>query len=1130
MNKLTEQFFDDPERYRDPARQRIYLKDIDCPQVWHDKLKEHIPAALFYLNDSTGVPGGPGALDKSGGRKGQGIGRAGDLMSCLPPEMRAENLMCYIGHEGTYTPSHREMCASLGQNIMVNASSHISEDGNPERPGSSIWFMTEMKDRHLVSEYWLSVLGHDIEVENHFAQLIAWKKAPFKTYVVDQRPGDLILIPPLAPHQVWNRGTRTMKIAWNRTTVETLKLALDEALPNSRIVCRDEQYKNKAIVYYTLQKYSSYVRVAQDMLDGGGARAEAVEQSVRVQWVQRDFRLLLDLYKSILLSEMFAPDSREHPELLPFDSNVTCSYCRCNIFNRFLSCKTCKNMFNPDVEEPYDVCMDCFCMGRSCGCRSGYAWVEQWKWKDLLHKYEEWRAQIIELDGEMTERTPLALPEERRYLGKKTLAQVCQEQLKIRPFVDIKNPQPEEASDDEGPVVDEFGNVKKITNKKSRQWLSKHKSCHICYHRHPKWRMALCSNCDLAYCYGSLFRAHDLMPLAIMENPNWKCPHCMKVCSKAACRRDPRQNPYQPKGTLLGHDTKKVADPRSEESLVDFSVSNLNWIREEEGMGQSAMQRRLQQAEMDKMEDPSLDARYKDVYSSARNGITYSPSGNGNGEFDQNGDGYQDDAQGSPDPYYQGHDIDGEIPRLGQKRRLDAQEDEEVERRRKKPKKRKKTAQEGDDEQTPQSRNAPGKQYQKEVQKKLLDEAKRDDRLILVTARMKNKSKIVQIPLRPEWLQQVQQRQVFRYVRVIRQTTLERDDTPGHVGSILQSDILPSPSIQNTTSEKEKGTRKYRVRVEEDETYSTRKRGVDGPSKSGTRGSQRFEEITLEPDEDFGSDDEEAYTGRDGGRASRWLARKNGGEDDSFTELPEDFRDGDLRNAREKERDRIYYQQKKSLPAKPTAGVRPVGRPPKKPLRNSTNNAPDDNDINETQNLAQAAAFALERSKRAEQEKADAAAAAKEVEENLRAKMALYSGSEDESNLVDDFLGDLPADDQSSDHEVPPETDSLEATTPYAARLPPVQSGLTSINERSMTRANGDTATTTKIAPAIASPATKRRNAAKKGQTIDISDSESEDEVSVPSPVAKKPMARRPGRPSMKPTRGAGIVRRGRSS
>lgn len=70
-------------------------------------LKELTPAGLFYLNDSTGEPGGPGALEEIGERKGRGVGRA-------------ENLMYYIGHEDTYTPSHREICASLGQDIAVN--------------------------------------------------------------------------------------------------------------------------------------------------------------------------------------------------------------------------------------------------------------------------------------------------------------------------------------------------------------------------------------------------------------------------------------------------------------------------------------------------------------------------------------------------------------------------------------------------------------------------------------------------------------------------------------------------------------------------------------------------------------------------------------------------------------------------------------------------------------------------------------------------------------------------------------------------------------------------------------------------------------------------------------------------
>ncbi|OAK93385.1 hypothetical protein IQ06DRAFT_365736 [Phaeosphaeriaceae sp. SRC1lsM3a] len=243
------------------------------------------------------------------------------------------------------------------------------------------------------------------------------KKVPRSTPKL--RPGDFILIPPLAPHQVWNRGTRTMKIAWNRTTAETLEMAINKALPNSRIVCRNEQYKNKAIVYYTLQKYSSLLKSTRAQVEMGGDNAESIQRSIKVRQVQKDFKKLFDLYKSILLSEMFAPDSREHPELLPYDNNVTCTYCRCNIFNRFLSCKSCKNLFSSEIEEPYDVCMECYCMGRSCGCQSGHTWVEQWKWKDLIHKYDDWRAQIIDIDGHMTDKTPLPLQEERRYRGTK---------------------------------------------------------------------------------------------------------------------------------------------------------------------------------------------------------------------------------------------------------------------------------------------------------------------------------------------------------------------------------------------------------------------------------------------------------------------------------------------------------------------------------------------------------------------------------------------------------------------------------------------------------------------------------------------------------------------------------------
>jgi hypothetical protein len=596
MSILANQFFDKPTAYKEKKRQRMYLKDIDCPSVWWDKVREHIPPILAYLNESTGEPGGPGAVPDTqssalGNRLGRGAAKAGDLMSSLPSDMRAENLMCYIGHEGTFTPAHREMCASLGHNIMVEASSTIGEDGQIEKPGSSIWFMTESKDRHLVSEYWLSVLGHDIEVENHFAQIVAWKKAPFSVYIVDQKPGDLILIPPLAPHQVWNRGTRTMKVAWNRTTVETLEMALEEALPRSRIVCRDEQYKNKAIVYYTLQKYSGLLTHAHMQATRMPAEAGyAFLYTGKIKQLIKDFKKLFALYKRILLSESFNPSDRDSntAEYIPFDSNVTCAYCRCNIFNRFLTCPACKDVLGHHADEgvegdPYDVCMECYAMGRSCACLSGLKWVEQFRWKELNARYEAWRQLIIALDGgQITNKTPKPFAEERKAMSKKSLAEVCKEQLKRRSFKDINKapePKPDDEDDDEEIVVGDDGLVKRTKKKRSKAWEKQNQPCHVCCYRHPIWKMANCTTCERWWCYGSLFRGWDKMPGEIMADTDWSCPHCLKICFAGNCRKNPDMTPYEPKGTLLGHDTKKVADVRSVEALVDFSVSNLNWIK-----------------------------------------------------------------------------------------------------------------------------------------------------------------------------------------------------------------------------------------------------------------------------------------------------------------------------------------------------------------------------------------------------------------------------------------------------------------------------------------------------------------------------------------------------------------------
>ena len=619
MAMLTNQW--SPTNYREKNRQRLYLKDIDCPELWHDKLREEIPASLFYLNESTGDIDGPGAMKEPnangvGTKLGRGAAKAGDLMSCLPPNMRAENLMCYIGHEGTYTPAHREMCASLGQNIMVETSGLVGDDGKPNKPGSSIWFMTETKDRHLLSEYWLSSLGHDIEVEGHFAQINAWKRAPFNVYIVEQKVGDFILIPPLAPHQVWNRGTRTMKVAWNRTTVETLELAMNEALPSARMVCRDEQYKNKGIVLFTLNKYSSLLNVIDyHKQEATEAVKRELAASPKIRQLEKDFKRLFRIFTRIWVSEMFSEERpKEKSEYVPYDSNITCSYCRCNIFNRFLTCKSCVIRLEDGEEDTYDVCMECYAMGRSCKCRSRLSWAEQFPWKDLVEKYEIWRQQVVAIQEGQTDQGPYSIDWERKRWQQKTLAEICQEQLQIRPFKDVNKedtPEPEEVEGQEGRQANGEP-PRKVRKRRPDKWYRDNLVCHICLHRHPRWKMAACS-CGTSFCYGSLWRGFDLKPQEIMQTKHWKCPRCRLNCSCNNCATNTKNKAFKPTGTVLGHDTRRFADPRSLEHLVDFSASNMYWVKkagDDVPDGSERLLRKQDEAAFAKAQDATLDEQY----------------------------------------------------------------------------------------------------------------------------------------------------------------------------------------------------------------------------------------------------------------------------------------------------------------------------------------------------------------------------------------------------------------------------------------------------------------------------------------------------------------------------------------
>ncbi|BFZ59827.1 hypothetical protein YB2330_000848 [Saitoella coloradoensis] len=200
------------------SRRRLYAKDLTCPDEWRDSVASLLPNSLVYLG-------------------------LNDFMSKLPPSAQAENIMLYIGHEGTYTTAHRDMCAAVGHNLMVHA------DPN----SSSLWFMTSTQSHLAVKKEF-----PHIDLELHWATIDEWAKLSenAKVYICEQKEGDLILVPSWAAHQVWNRGSATVKVSWNRITADSLTRAMKAALPAYKAVCHAEEYKIKSILHAAINNLS----------------------------------------------------------------------------------------------------------------------------------------------------------------------------------------------------------------------------------------------------------------------------------------------------------------------------------------------------------------------------------------------------------------------------------------------------------------------------------------------------------------------------------------------------------------------------------------------------------------------------------------------------------------------------------------------------------------------------------------------------------------------------------------------------------------------------------------------------------------------------------------------------------
>ncbi|KAF5358337.1 hypothetical protein D9756_001403 [Leucocoprinus leucothites] len=374
--------FAEPEA---PETERWYGKDVDCPVEWEEWLIKEGVLPEKYLPEGN------------------------DDLFALRPKKNGrpdvETLMCYFGVADTYTPCHKDLCASSGQNLMCYT----------EKGGSSFWFMTRSEDCAKVARYFQS-LKHELDHETYVISVSDLAKAPFDVYITEQKLGDLVLVPPRSCHQVLNSGGMTMKMSWSRMTLAGLTAALHHELPLYRRVCRPEIYQIKSTIHFTLRHYT------QKLIDLASQPFDTIQKSI----VSRQLTSVLRLYDYILKEEYSSKGtslsgSREesevsNPNLRLADEMQTCDFCGADIFQSYFQCLG-ESTSKPG-EEGFIVCPGCYVEGRTCACREMRE-RERQSFEVLFNA--RWSAIQALTDAEQSIKTfkgTASLREQRRYFAK----------------------------------------------------------------------------------------------------------------------------------------------------------------------------------------------------------------------------------------------------------------------------------------------------------------------------------------------------------------------------------------------------------------------------------------------------------------------------------------------------------------------------------------------------------------------------------------------------------------------------------------------------------------------------------------------------------------------------------------
>ncbi|MDP2435784.1 MAG: hypothetical protein Q8P67_08590 [archaeon] len=253
-----------------------------------------------------------------------------DCSELLPAQVRPETLMAFIGNHQSRTPMHVDKLGTIAYNLCVSGG------------GCKEWWFIHHEDTPLLERI-IKYRGGNLWHDNFWVDPKDLESSGIRHYFVQQRIGDLVIVPPGVPHQVRNRGT-SLAVAANIVHTGTVAISYD-ILKRYRREHVPSVYRLKAQIYCALRDVVSHP-----------SRYPNVLRSPELDW----FRTLLTTFKSTLeeehLPERLLPlfQLSACPDEVPFLR--TCDCCFTDIFNRYLHCEFCGS-----IDEPgSDSCVQCF--------------------------------------------------------------------------------------------------------------------------------------------------------------------------------------------------------------------------------------------------------------------------------------------------------------------------------------------------------------------------------------------------------------------------------------------------------------------------------------------------------------------------------------------------------------------------------------------------------------------------------------------------------------------------------------------------------------------------------------------------------------------------------------------------